>query len=156
MTQNEMIKNTAPAMVQPGEEHFIGVIPDVFKWTAWGGKDCFNIAVTDKRLVFDLITDKNLPWDDYPKKRIEEIMAINKKNFAIDFSQIKSFRFITGESIDHTCGRHEEVRGQLRIQTTKAKYSFYVANRHERAAKEMLKKAGRAFEEIRPKRMQGI
>lgn len=156
MTQNKLQNEASPAMIEPGEEHFIGVIPDVFRWTVWGGKDRFNIAVTDKRLVFDFITDKNPPWDDYPKKKIEEILALNKKNFAIEINRLKSFRFVTGENIDHTCGRQEEVKGEMRIQTPKAKYSFYVSFRHERAAKETLKKAGIAFEEIRPERLAGI
>ena len=156
MAQNKVKNNTAPASINSGGEHFIGVIPDVFRWTGWGGKDRFNIAATDKRLVFDFITDKNPPWDDYPKKKIEEILALNKRNFAIELGQVKSFRFITGESVDHSCGRHEEVRGEMRIQTPKTKYSFYVSNRHERAAKETLKKADIPFEEIRPERLTGI
>jgi len=152
-----MLQNNASSVVNELDgEHFIGVIPDVYKWTAWGGKDRFNIAVTDKRLVFDLITNKTIPWDDYPKKLIEEIMAFNKKNFAIEIGQIKSFRFMSGENVNHTCGRFDEIRSQMNVRTTKAKYSFYIANRFGSAAKETLKKAGIAFEETRPERMVGI
>lgn len=141
---------------RPVEEHFIGLVPDVYRWTRWGGKDRYNVAVTDKRLIFDLVTDKTPPWDDYPKKTIEEILAFNKKNFAIEKDQLTSFQFVSGEDVNHTCGRFDEIRVQWRIQTQKAKYCFYVPNRFERDAKQMLKKAGIAFEEIKPERVAGI
>jgi hypothetical protein len=156
MTQNKLQNEASPAMIEPGEEHFIGVIPDVFRWTVWGGKDRYNVAVTDKRLVFDFITDKTIPWDDYPKKRTEEILAFNKKNFAIEVGQIKSFQFMSGENVNHSCGRFDEIKNQMNVQTVKTKYSFYIANRFGSAAKETLKKAGIAFEETRPERMVGI
>lgn len=142
MAQNKMGNSMTPSLSSNSEERFIGVIPDAYKWTMFGGKDRFNIVVTDKRLIFDLITDKTLPWGEYGNRRVEEVIAFNKKNFAIEISQLKSFKFVSGENVDHLCNRHEEIDGQMQFQTPKAKYTFYIPVRYVRTAREVLSQAG--------------
>ncbi len=156
MAQNKSTNDTLPTTPDSGGERFIGIIPGTYKWTMFGGRDWFNILVTDKRLVFDLITDTTLPWDEYAKKQTEEILSLNKGNFSIELSKIKSFEFISGENINHLCGKYEEINGEMQLQTPKVKYSFYVPVRHLRAARDILSKVGLSSQENQTDSFRGI
>jgi hypothetical protein len=150
-----MIQNgpgNIPSLTEPGGECFVGLIPDLYRWTGWGGKDRFNLLVTDQRLVFDLITDKSRPWDAYATSNIEDVVISSRKNLVFALKEINFFQFVSGETVDHTCGRFEEIRGQLRLKTTGKKYCFYIPLRFERTAQDIFRRAGITFELVRTER----
>jgi hypothetical protein len=128
-TNENILKNDPTA-----KENILGVIPNTFRWTRWGGKDWFDIVVTEKRLVFVRLNDPVIYPGDYTDKVAAEVLAANKKNFAITFDQFKSFKWVPGHGINHLCNKYEEIQGELTIKTPDKKHSFYVPVRQTRNA----------------------
>jgi hypothetical protein len=126
------------------EEHFIAVIPDVYRGKGLGGKEQYNVIVTSKSVTFALIkaSPNGVPATrSYGSKSTGEILAENKKNFSIEREQIKSFRFTPGHSYTDCCRKLQEIDGELEIAAPKARYSFYVPFRRNNIAIDVLSKA---------------
>jgi hypothetical protein len=126
------------------EEHFIGVIPDVYRGKGLGGKEQYNVIVTSKSVIFALIkaSPNGVPATrSYGSKSTGEILAENKRNFSIEREQIKSFRFTPGHSYTDCCRKLQEIDGELEIAAPKARYSFYVPFRRNNIAIDVLSKA---------------
>lgn len=145
-----------PAAVHSNGERILGLIPDVYRWTRWGGKDRFNLIITNERLIFDFITGKTVPWDDYNAGDIAKTAASNRQNLVYELRQIESIRLKSGENVDHSCGRTEEIRSQLYVQTTRGKQTFYLSTRYERTIRDLLLKAGISFQLIPAEPRAGI
>jgi hypothetical protein len=156
MAQNNIVNVTSPAKPDSTEEHIIGVIPTAYKWTILGAKQWFDIIVTDRRLVFALLKDNFSYRDDYSGRRMDEILAENKKNIPIEIGRIKSFKYVPGRGINELCGKYQEIDGQINIRTPEAKYFFYVPYRYDRVAREMLTKTGLYSNEKAPEVFRGI
>ena len=125
-------------------ERQIGILSEVYKGKGLGGKEQYNVIVTDKSITFALITPavSGPAAKIYAKKSTSEILAENKKNFSVEREKMTSFGYKPGHSYIDCCRKLQEIDGELGIVTPKAKYSFYVPFRRTDGAKEVLERAG--------------
>lgn len=156
MPQSNNVNSTSPITLGSGEERIISVIPTAYKWTILGAKQWFDIIVTDRRLVFVLLKDNFSYRDEYSGRKLDEILAENKKNLSIEISRIKSFKYVPGRGINELCGKHQEIDGQMNIRRPESKYSFYVPYHYDKTAKEALKTVGLYSNEKAPEVFRGI
>lgn len=127
-----------------GKEHLIGIIPDIYRERGLGGKELFNVIVSDRSITFALITSAvtGPAAKIYAGKTTEEVLAENKKNFSVERNRMKSFSFKPGHSYTDCCRKLQEIDGELEIVTPKSKYSFYVPFRRNDIARDVLERAG--------------
>ncbi len=133
------------------EEHFLGVIPDVYRSNFFGVKTPYDIIVTSRRMLFiSLQPEKgNLPSfaarrspEEYADKTTAEILAENKKNRVIEKEQIKSASFKLGKSYIDCCRKLMEVDGEVEVGLPETKYVFSVPFRRQSIARNLLERAG--------------
>ena len=125
--------------------HFIGIIPDIYREKGLGGKERYNVIVSDRSITFALIkpaANTGPAAKIYAGKSTADILAENKKNFSIARDQMKSFKFTPGHSYTDCCRKLQEIDGEMEIVTPKAKYSFYVPFRRNDIARDVLERAG--------------
>jgi hypothetical protein len=148
MAQSKIVIGTATP--ETGEDHFIGVIPDVYRGRGLGGKEQYNIIVTGKHIIFAFIQaspGKPATTSGYAKKSTAEILAESKKNFSVERVELKTFKFTLGHSYTDCCRKLQEIDGELEFNTNKARYSFYVPFRRTQIAKDVFARAGFAISE---------
>ena len=127
-----------------GTEHQIGILLEIYKVKGLGGKEQYNVVVTDRSITFALITPAvtGPAAKIYAKKSTSEILAENKKNFSVNREEMKSFSFKPGHSYMDCCRKLQEIDGELNIVTAKSKYTFSVPFRRTDVAKDVLERAG--------------
>ena len=148
MAQSKIVIGTATP--ETGEDRFIGLIPDVYRGKAFGGKEQYNVIITSKHIIFALIQappGKPATTFVYAKKSIAEILAESKKNFSVERNLLKTFKFTPGHSYTDCCRKLQEIDGELEISTNKTRYSFYMPFRRTQIAKDVFARAGFAIAE---------
>lgn len=138
---------TSPVQVEGStgtKEHTIGIMPEIYRGKGFGGKEQYNVIVSDRSITFALITPTvtGPAAKIYSGKSTASIVAENKKNFSIERETMKSFNFKPGHSYADCCGKLQEIDGELGIVTPKNKYSFSVPFRRTDIAKDVLERAG--------------
>jgi len=126
------------------KEHIIGIIPEIYRGKGFGGKEQYNVIVSDSSITFALITPAvtGPAAKIYNGKSTAAILAENKRNFSVERDTMKSFSFKPGHSYTDCCGKLQEIDGELGIVTPKNKYSFYVPFRRTDIAKDVMERAG--------------
>jgi hypothetical protein len=139
---------TKPNRVEAGSINVtgqvIGIIPEVYKGKGLGGKERYNVVVTDRSVTFAMINAAitGPAAKIYANKSTAAILAENKRNFSVEREQLKSLNFKPGHSYIDCCRKLQEIDGELCIVTPKAKYAFYVPFRRTDIAKDVLSRAG--------------
>ncbi len=144
MARNKVIEKAAPGSRDSAEERVIGIIPDIYREKALGGKEQFNLIITDRSLIFALIRPEggNIPAASYAKKSAAAVLAENKKNFVIEREKLKSVSYRAGHSYTDCCRKLQEIDGELEIVAPDKKRRFYVPFRRNNIAKDLLVESG--------------
>ena len=139
--QNESF-NKSQIQSNTAEEQYIGLIPNTYKWAWYGLKQWFDVIVTNKRLVFMHVTELYSQPEKYFDIKVEEILARDKRNFAVEINELKNFSFALGEEEIGTCGRPHSINGEMKFETARSKYFFYIPISQTMLARDSFKKVG--------------
>lgn len=141
MAQNKSF-NKSQMESNTDEEQYVGLIPNTYKWAWYGLRQWFDLIVTNKRLVFIHVTELYSQPGKYLDMEINEILARDKNNFAVAISELRNFCFASGEEEIGTCGRSHLINGEMKFETARSRYFFYIPVSQTILARDSFKKAG--------------
>jgi len=146
-----------------GTENLIGIIPGVSRKKGLFKSETFNILVTEKRMIFTLVTNEIMKEQatqlkgqgflarlqgaasgEYITRRYHDIppeQALKESpgNFSIDIAEVKKVKTKTGMSNPDNV---HDSDGKLEIHTLREKFSFVLPAHSQVAAKMAFKNVG--------------
>jgi hypothetical protein len=156
----------SPSITTSGEQA-AGVIPASRK-KGLLGMESFNIVVTERRLIFAVMTNEMVKesakekgqggflaglagamtvgytyYQRYLNMPPEAALKENQQNFSIDLSRVKKIKLEPGKhQRDKSRGLEVYENSRLEIETTGEKYSFNVPHNFHEMAQDVIRKSG--------------
>jgi hypothetical protein len=171
MTPSAAPESTPKVSQVPSESHgeqLLGIIPSVSRKKGLFNFETFNIVVTDKRMVFALMTNDMIKeaakqagkdggffnslanamtigytyYKKYSDVPPDTVLNETPGNFSIDLNKIKKMRLSEGRRIRGQDHREYYENSRLDFETPGAKYSLSLPRNFHDAASDILHKTG--------------